>query len=426
MGHFSAWAGGVALAMLVIPVVVRTTENMLPLVPNHAARGGLGARRAALEGHRSGRHLARRARRHRHRRPARHRADHRRDGAAALHRAQQPVLVSLDPNAADGEPAGDHLPVRPEPYRRLAAARLDRRADHHLRACSRSTSSRASSRAWDSRNERASTASRRRRPRQPPPDADGVPVKIAIEDLRFFYGDIAGAEGHQHRRSASARSPRSSARPAAASPRCCASSTACTTSIRTSAPRARSSSTATTSFARDQDLNLLRASIGMVFQKPTPFPMTIYDNIAFGIQLYENVSPGRAGRAGRGGADQGGALGRGQGQARRQRPQPLRRPAAAPVHRPHHRRPAGGRAPRRAVLGARSDLDLEDRGADRRAEERLHDRHRHPQHAAGGARLRLHRLHVSRRAGRVRRDRSKIFTAPSDRRTQDYITGRFG
>ena len=36
-----------------------------------------------------------------------------------------------------------------------------------------------------------------------------------------------------------------------------------------------------------QDLNLLRSKVGMVFQKPTPFPMTIFDNIAFGIQLYE-------------------------------------------------------------------------------------------------------------------------------------------
>jgi phosphate transport system ATP-binding protein len=41
---------------------------------------------------------------------------------------------------------------------------------------------------------------------------------------------------------------------------------------------------------RGQDLNLLRARIGMVFQKPTPFPMTIFDNIAFGIQLYEKLS----------------------------------------------------------------------------------------------------------------------------------------
>jgi phosphate transport system ATP-binding protein len=41
--------------------------------------------------------------------------------------------------------------------------------------------------------------------------------------------------------------------------------------------------------APGQDLNLLRARIGMVFQKPTPFPMTIYDNIAFGIRLYERL-----------------------------------------------------------------------------------------------------------------------------------------
>ena len=41
---------------------------------------------------------------------------------------------------------------------------------------------------------------------------------------------------------------------------------------------------------KGQDLNLLRAQIGMVFQKPTPFPMSIYDNIAFGVRLYENLS----------------------------------------------------------------------------------------------------------------------------------------
>ena len=39
-----------------------------------------------------------------------------------------------------------------------------------------------------------------------------------------------------------------------------------------------------------QDLNLLRARVGMVFQKPTPFPMSIYDNIAFGVKLYENLN----------------------------------------------------------------------------------------------------------------------------------------
>jgi phosphate transport system ATP-binding protein len=38
-----------------------------------------------------------------------------------------------------------------------------------------------------------------------------------------------------------------------------------------------------------QDLNLLRARVGMVFQKPTPFPMSIYENIAFGIRLFEKL-----------------------------------------------------------------------------------------------------------------------------------------
>jgi phosphate transport system ATP-binding protein len=42
--------------------------------------------------------------------------------------------------------------------------------------------------------------------------------------------------------------------------------------------------------SRAQDVNVLRAKVGMVFQKPTPFPMTIFDNVAFGLRLYENLS----------------------------------------------------------------------------------------------------------------------------------------
>ena len=163
--------------------------------------------------------------------------------------------------------------------------------------------------------------------------------------------------------------------------------------------------------APTQDLNLLRAKIGMVFQKPTPFPMTIYDNIAFGIRLYERTAKVRAGRPRRSTPAARRAVGRGQGQAQRQRALALRRPAAAPVHRPHRRGAPGSHPARRAVLGARPDLHRQDRGTDRRAEDRLHDRHRHPQHAAGGARVRLHRLHVSGRAGRVRRDAEDLHRA---------------
>ena len=41
--------------------------------------------------------------------------------------------------------------------------------------------------------------------------------------------------------------------------------------------------------SKNEDLNLLRSKVGMVFQKPTPFPMSIYENIAFGVRLYEKV-----------------------------------------------------------------------------------------------------------------------------------------
>jgi phosphate transport system ATP-binding protein len=42
--------------------------------------------------------------------------------------------------------------------------------------------------------------------------------------------------------------------------------------------------------SKSQDVNLLRAKVGMVFQKPTPFPMSIFDNIAFGVRLYESLN----------------------------------------------------------------------------------------------------------------------------------------
>ncbi len=41
--------------------------------------------------------------------------------------------------------------------------------------------------------------------------------------------------------------------------------------------------------SKSQDVHALRAKVGMVFQKPTPFPMSVYDNIAFGVRLYERL-----------------------------------------------------------------------------------------------------------------------------------------
>ncbi len=61
------------------------------------------------------------------------------------------------------------------------------------------------------------------------------------------------------------------------------------------------------------DLNLLRSRVGMVFQKPTPFPMTIYDNIAFGVRLYEKLPKSEMDDRVEFGAQAVSAVGRGQG-----------------------------------------------------------------------------------------------------------------
>ena len=131
MGHFSGWAGSVALAVIVIPVVVRTTEDMLTLGAGHAPRGRGLDRPAALADDHAHR-LSRRQGRHGDRRAAGGRPHQRRDRAAAVHRAQQPVLEQQSQRAG-GEPAGRHLPVRAQPLQGLAVAGLDRRADHHHR-----------------------------------------------------------------------------------------------------------------------------------------------------------------------------------------------------------------------------------------------------------------------------------------------------
>ena len=123
----------------------------------------------------------------------------------------------------------------------------------------------------------------------------------------------------------------------------------------------------------------------MVFQKPTPFPMSIYDNIAFGVRLHERLSRAEMDERVHWSLSKAALWEEVKDRLTTSRPRPVRRPAAATLHRPHHRGEARGRAARRADLGARPDLHGQDRGADRRAEARIHHRHRHAQHAAGRA-----------------------------------------
>jgi phosphate transport system ATP-binding protein len=156
------------------------------------------------------------------------------------------------------------------------------------------------------------------------------------------------------------------------------------------------------------DLNLLRARVGMVFQKPTPFPMSIYENIAFGIRLYERLSK----------ADLDARV-----------ESALRRAALWDEVKDklgvNGLSLSGGPPARRALLGARSDRDRQDRGADRRAQRRLHDRvvtHNMQQAARVSDYTAFMFLGELVEFGST----TKIFTSPSERHTQDYITGRFG
>ncbi|VXB80314.1 hypothetical protein PSCLAVI8L_180264 [Pseudoclavibacter sp. 8L] len=104
----------------------------------------------------------------------------------------------------------------------------------------------------------------------------------------------------------------------------------------------------------------------------------------------------------------------GQGPPRPPRLRPLRRTAAASLHRPRHRCLPRRAAHGRALLGPRPDLDARDRGPHRGPQDRVHDRHRDPQHAAGIARLRQdrvlqHRWHRDAgQAHRVRHDEDDL------------------
>ena len=145
----------------------------------------------------------------------------------------------------------------------------------------------------------------------------------------------------------------------------------------------------------------------MVFQKPTPFPMSIYDNIAFGIRLYERLPrsemDGRVETSLRRAAlwdevkDKLSANGLRLSGGQQQRLCIARTVASQPevilLDEPC------------SALDPISTAKIEELIDE--LTERLHDRDRHPQHAAGGARLRLHRLHVSGRADRVRRHRAR-------------------
>ncbi len=172
----------------------------------------------------------------------------------------------------------------------------------------------------------------------------------------------------------------------------------------------------------------VRRRIGMVFQKPNPFPKTIYENIAWGARI--NGYRGNMDELVEKTPAPGGPVGRGQGQAGPERPAPVRRPAAAPVHRPRHRRPAGDHPDGRARLGAGPDRHPEDRGADAELARRytiVIVTHNMQQ----AARISDYTCFLMVDEGRTGflveyAATEELFVRPRDKRTEDYISGRFG
>ena len=118
---------------------------------------------------------------------------------------------------------------------------------------------------------------------------EGLPKKISIKNLEFFYGESRALKGISLSLYANKTT-------AFIGPSGCGKSTLLRVLNRMYDLYPGQRATGDVLFdgenllAPGQDINLLRARIGMVFQKPTPFPMTIYENIAFGIRLYEKIS----------------------------------------------------------------------------------------------------------------------------------------
>ena len=162
------------------------------------------------------------------------------------------------------------------------------------------------------------------------------------------------------------------------------------------------------------------AAIGMVFQKAEPLPHEHLRQHRLRPAHARRAQPREARR------DRGALaalrrhLGRGEGPAQKECARPLRRTAAAALHRPRARRRAGGAAHGR-VRRARSTPSPRRRSRTSPCElkEPLHRRHGHAQYAAGGAHFGQHRLLPARRAGGVRRDGAGLLhaRATSGRRT---------
>src|SRR3954471_18829281 len=233
------------------------------------------------------------AQRHDHRRAAGRRPHQRRDGAPAVHSAQQPVLEHRH-ERADGEPAGRHLPFRAQPLSGLAGSRLGRSpADHghdprHQYHRPPAGGARLQRTLTIMQNARSYVTTGTMAGSSSAATTGELIEKISVRNVSFYYGQFQALK--------SISVPLYDRKVTAfIGPSGCGKSTLLRilNRIYDLYPKQRASGEVLLDgqniLEPGIDLNLLRAKVGMVFQKPTPFPLTIYDNIAFGIRLYERL-----------------------------------------------------------------------------------------------------------------------------------------
>jgi phosphate transport system ATP-binding protein len=125
-------------------------------------------------------------------------------------------------------------------------------------------------------------------PKKSLPAVGAAPAKLKVDDLNFYYGNFHALKG------ISLEIPKNRVT-AFIGPSGCGKSTLLRTFNRMFElyPEQRATGRILLDgddiLASKEDVALIRAKIGMVFQKPTPFPMSIYDNIAFGVKLFESL-----------------------------------------------------------------------------------------------------------------------------------------
>src|SRR5262249_33676904 len=255
------------------------------------ARGCIRSRHAAIEGDPAG-IVSCGARRHDHGCLAGCRTHQRRNRTADLHGVQF-AIPRLQPQRTDREPALRHLPICRKRLSRVAETCVGRSTHHHLR---RAGAEHPGTRTLGNKEAVMNIASVQSTTTSVPAPVASHTVdaqskleeKVAVRNLNFYYG------GHKALKNVNV-SLYTRMVTAFIGPSGCGKSTLLRilNRIYDLYPNQRAEGEVlldrTNILSPAQDLNYLRARVGMVFQKPTPFPMSIYENIAFGIRLYERL-----------------------------------------------------------------------------------------------------------------------------------------